>query len=161
MRLQSLVYCFALMTASPAFALEAACEPILKASETRMTQSAWHSINEINGTMRIEFIKANGQFFKGGDGKWEKFPLNLDESERKLNARVRAGEVKLTQCKDLGSDTVDGVAVTVISSRQEMPGAPASESKLYIGKADGLPYRQVGDSVKVIYQYKGVVAPKL
>jgi len=60
-----------------------------------------------------------------------------------------------------GSDVVDGVAVNVISSRVEMAGAPAADAKLYIGKSDGLPYKQVGAAVTVSYKYKNISAPSL
>jgi hypothetical protein len=142
-------------------ALDAACELVLNASEARIKQPAWHSIMEFGQGKRMEAIKVNGQFFHQIDGKWAKFPINLDVVEGKLLAQIRSGEVKLTQCKVVGTDTVEGVSVTLISSRTEMTGAPPSGATLYVGKQDGLPYRQVGDSVTVVYRYQAIVEPKL
>lgn len=151
-----------LAVASPSvLALDAACEPVVQASEARMKQPAWHSIMKFGNGERLEAIKASGQFFHQVDGKWTKFPVNLDVAEGKILAQIRSGEVKLTDCKAVGNDMVEGVPVTLVSSRTEMAGVPPGGATLYIGKQDGLPYRQVGDSVTVEYRYKDVVVPKL
>ena len=75
--------------------------------------------------------------------------------------QIKSGEVKVTQCSSGASETVDGIQVFAFKSKIEMKGAPAEESTLYIGKSDGLPYKQVGKSVSVSYKYKTVTAPKL
>jgi hypothetical protein len=151
-----------LALASPAvYALDAKCQAVLDASEARIRQPAWHSTMEFAGGIRMEAIKANGQFFRRTDGKWAKFSIDLDAAEGKLLGQIRNGEVKLTQCNVVGSDMVDGTAVTVVASTTEMPGVPPAESRLYIGQQDGLPYRQTGKSVTVIYRYKDVAEPKL
>ena len=159
-RIRSLIPILLVVAPPSAFALDAACEAILKASEARIKQPAWHSITEIGGGTRMEAIKSDGQFFRKTGGKWAKFPASVDDAERKLLAQIRSGEVKLTQCKVLGSDVVEGEPVTVVGSRTEMQGMPAREAKLYIGKRDGLPYRQTGENFTVVYRYKDVVAPK-
>lgn len=162
MRIRPLILLLpALLAAPSAFALEPACEAVLKASEARLKQPAWHSISELDGSMRVEMIKANGQFYRLDGGKWTKFPIDIDQMERKLIAQMRSGEAKLTQCKEVGSSVVEGIPVTIVSSRTELKGAPPASSQLYIGKADGLPYKQTGEKVNVTYRYKGVVVPKL
>lgn len=144
-----------------AFAIDSACETVLAASEARIAQPSWRSISELSGGSRVEMIKANGQFFSQRGGKWTKFPVNIDDAERKLVAQVRSGEIKVSECKVVGSEVIDGMPVTVISSRTELKGAAPADSKLYIGKLDGLPYRQIAARVSVVYSYKGVVAPAL
>ena len=162
MRTQPLIFCLAIIVTPAAFALDAACDLVLKASEARINQPAWHSISELAGGKKMETIKVDGAFYQQMSGKWKKIPFNLDDSERKLLAQIRAGEVGLSECQILGNDTFDGKPVTVIKSRTEVAGAPvASATKLYVGKSDGLPYRQVGEKVTVEYRYTGVVAPKL
>ena len=151
---------FAFLYVPAVFAADAACEPVLKASEARISQPAWHSISKV-GAMSVEMIKADNQFFRKVGDKWTKFPVNIDDTERKFIAQMRSGEGKLTECKVVGSDIVDGVPVTIISSRTELKGAPPAESKLAIGKLDGLPYRLTGNNVTAVYSYKGVVAPPL
>lgn len=124
-----------------------------------MKQPAWHSVTDIGGGTRLEVIKANGKFYRQTGKKWSLFPIDIDAAERSLLTQLRSGEAKLTQCKILGSEVVDGVPVMVVSSRTELKGAPPGDAKLYIGKMDGLPYRQVGSTITVVYRYKGVVAP--
>ena len=149
----------------PAFALDAACEPILKASEAKLKQPAWHSITEVSG-MKLEAIKVDGQFFMSEDGKWNKAPLNLDEAEKTAIEMLQNGKVKVTNCKDEGSETLNSMEMRVISYTSEVPssGLPPVNERLYIGKDDGLPYQQSGDTdnaVKATYQYQDVTAPKL
>ena len=74
--------------------------------------------------------------------------------------QISSGEIKLTQCKDEGSETVEGIETRVTSYRVEIKGGPAADTKLYIGKADGLPYASTSDKTKSRYTYTGVVAPK-
>lgn len=157
------VTCFlaSVLIAGEAFALDAACLPMLSASEARIKQSAWHGITVVNGNFRMETIKVGGGFFRQIGGSWSRSPVNFDEAERAMIAQMRSDEIKLSQCSSGGGDSVDGVPVYLFKSRIEMKGAPAEDSTLFIGKADGLPYRQVSKSVNVVYKYKDVVPPKI
>ncbi len=160
MRARTLLCYFSMVAAAPAFALDTACDPVMKASEVRINQPAWHSVADLAKGKHMETMKVDGQFYQQMNGKWKKVPFNLDETERKMLEQVRAGEIKLSECNALGNDTVDGKPVNVVSSRTEIPGAPvAGPTKLYIGKSDGLPYKQVGEHIKVIYSYSGIAAP--
>lgn len=152
---------FMLLAAANASALDAACIPILTASEGRMKLASWHSVTIINGNMHMENMKVNGMFFRQVGGAWMKSTINFDTAESDMLAQIRSGEVKLSQCKAGGFEMVDGVPVSVVSYRVEMKGAPAADSKLFIGKLDGLPYKQIGQSVNVSYKYKNISAPKL
>lgn len=151
-----------LMLVPPAFALDAACEPILKASEAKLAQAAWHSTVESEGT-KLESIKVDGQFFVNMDGKWRKSPMSLDEAEKIAIGMMKDGSVKVTDCKDEGEDTLDGVAVTVLSYQSEVANLDSGTVKLYIGKDDGLPYQSVTDDGKTTSstRYKDIAAPKL
>ena len=144
-----------------AMALDAACKPIVDASEKKMNQAAWHSIATLKSGAHIESMKAGGGFFSNVGGVWTKTSANFDTAEKDMIRQMNSGEIKLTLCKSLGSEVVDGVPVNVVSSRIEMPGAPAADPKLYIGKSDGLPYRQAAGTVDVVYRYKNVSAPKI
>lgn len=145
-----------------AWAIDAACTPMVTASEARIKQAAWHSQTQLGANFRIEHMKLAGSFYSQNGGVWKKSPVSFDEAEKTMVAQIKSGETKLTGCSSSGSDVVDGVAVTVFKSRIEMKGAPARDSTLYIGKADGLPYRQVAEGgVNVTYKYKNITAPKL
>lgn len=158
---QAISFLVSLLIAGEASALDAACSPMLSASEARIKQPAWHSITMVNGNFRMENIKVAGAFFLRVGGSWSRSPVNFDEAEKVMIAQMRSDEIKLSQCNSGGGDVVDGVPVYVFRSRIEMKGAPAEDSTLFIGKADGLPYRQVSKSVNVVYKYKGVVPPKI
>ena len=147
---------------SPAvLALDSACKPILDASEKKMNQAGWHSIATLTSGTRMESMKADGGFFRNVGGTWMKSPVNYDTAEKDMIAQMKSGEVKLTLCQSAGSEMLDGMPVTVFTSRIEMKGAPAEDSRLYIGKSDGLPYKQSGKSVQVVYKYKNILAPKI
>jgi hypothetical protein len=146
--------------AASAYALDANCELAIKASENRIQQPAWHSIAETDG-LKMEAIKLDGKFYNNVGGKWVAFPINLDDAERTLLAQFRNGKAKISNCKQIKNDTVDGVPVVVIATRTELKGVPPADAQLYIGKDDGLPYQQTGTNFKVVYQYKNIVAPKL
>ncbi len=149
-----------LLVTANAAALDMACNPVLTASEARMKTSSWHAVTLINGSMRIESMKVNGQFYKQVGGKWEKSPISFDTVERDMIAQIKSGELKISHCKAAGSETVDGVAVHILTYKVEMKGAPAMDAKLYIGKSDGLPYKQTGQNLNVSYQYKNISPPK-
>lgn len=147
----------------PVFALDAACEPILKASEAKLAQTAWHSTVESEGT-KLESIKVDGQFFMNMDGKWEKSPMNLDEAEKIAIGMIKDGSFKVSECKDAGTDSIDGIAVNVLSYHSGEAGELGEGTvKLYIGKDDGLPYKSVMEEGKTTSatRYKDVSAPKL
>jgi hypothetical protein len=145
----------------PAFALDAACDPLLKASEAKLAQVAWHSVTESTG-IKLEAIKVDGQFFMQMDGKWKKVPMDLDKAEKIAITQMQDGGIKVTNCKDEGSETVDGMEMTVLSYTSEIPksGLSAANAKLYIGKDDGLPYKTSSDNTTATYRYKDVIAPK-
>lgn len=146
----------------PAFALDAACDPLLKASEAKLVQVTWHSVTESTG-IKLEAIKVDGQFFMQMDGKWKKLPVDImDKAEKTAITQMQEGIIKVTNCKDEGSETLDGMEMTVLSYTSEVPesGVPAENAKLYIGKDDGLPYKNSSENTTATYHYKDVVAPK-
>ncbi len=80
---------------SAALALDAACEPILAASEARIKVPAWRTVSEVNTNFKLETLKVDGKFYNRIDsGKWKVMPSNIDEAERTLLAQIRSGEVK-------------------------------------------------------------------
>nr|WP_315492012.1 hypothetical protein [uncultured Rhodoferax sp.] len=143
-------------------ATDAACMPIIKASEARAAASAWASSTTVSPEFKMQAMKINGQSYtQVGDGGWKKSPIDHSENERQMLAQITSGQIKLSRCKDSGSDVIDGVATRVVAYVMEMPGAPATAAKLFIGKADGLPYAQSSDKTQSRYRYTGLSAPKL
>ena len=147
---------------SPAFALEAACEPLLKSSEAKLAQTSWRAQHSAG-----EAIKIADKSYMKIEGKWIESPLDLDQVEKQVIESMKSGELKVTGCKQEGTEELDGKAVLVFVYTAEIPnsGMPAATAKLYIGKEDGLPYLQTGidekDPMKVTYTYKDITAPQL
>lgn len=144
--------------------LDPACMPIINASEARAASPAWESVSVINmpKEFKMEAMKVGGQHYTRMTGakSWTKAAVDLSNAERKMIADIKSGKVKVSQCKAEPSETVDGVAMQVVSYTIEMTGAPAASAKLYIGKSDGLPYAQTGAKVKTRFRYTGITAPK-
>ena len=144
-----------------ALALEAACAPVIAASEARMKLPFWQSVSDINGSLRLETIKTDGKYFtRLGKEAWKPAPVNIDETEQRMLARIQNGEINLTQCKEAGSEILEGRETRVISYLIEITGWPPVNAKLNIGKADGLPYAAISKNTKIQYHYNGVQMQK-
>lgn len=151
-------------TAIPAMTVDTACEAVIKASEAKLAQATWHMITEADG-LKLEAIKLNDQFFMNAEGKWQPAP-DLSHAERVAIGMMKDGTIKMTDCKAEGSDTLDGVEVMILSYHSDMAGMGAGTNQLYIGKADGLPYKSLaktdkGGTSSQTIRYKEVVAPQL
>jgi hypothetical protein len=145
-------------------ALEPECDPLIKASEARLAQSAWHSVTE-DEEVRVEAMKVAGQFYMQLEGEWQPMPMDLDAAEKIIIGQMQDGTIKVSECQMLASEVVDGREMNVISYRSEIVGAgmPATTAKLYIGKNDGLPYKMIDSdgSTQVTHVYENLAAPAL
>lgn len=151
------------LCALPAQALDAACEPYVKAAEKSAAALERHTVTQIDAETRIEAIKFNGAAYMKMGQAWMKAPPNVIAAENKLTAELRSGKIKLSDCKKLGRETVEGIATTVYSYQMEIPGMPkpsGEAAKAFIGD-DGLVHAQSADGAKVRFRYTGVTAPKL
>lgn len=153
-----------LFAASPALAVDAACEAYLRAAEKSAGQPARHMISESDGT-RLELITVGGHAYtRFGSDKWESLPpsasAHLVSAEKKLVAAIRSGEYRISGCRKLAAEKIDGAPMTVYAYTLAIPGMPAGEAKAYIG-ADGLVHGQRADGAVVRHRYRGVTAPAL
>jgi len=148
----------------PALALDAACEPFVKAAEKSAEQPARHNVTVVGEGLRNEAIIKDGQMYMQLDGRWRKGPSTFSASEKKINAEMRSGKIKLSNCQKLGSETVDGVATTVYRYDMQIPEMGSfgtkTGAKVYIGD-DGLIHAQATDDTKVRIRYTGVSVPKI
>ncbi|WP_020560210.1 hypothetical protein [Thiofilum flexile] len=153
----------ALMLAAPSlFALETACEPLINASKARMAQAAWHSLAEGDG-IKLEAIKVDGKFYINHGKKWQKSPMDLDKAEQIAIDSILDGSLKITNCKEEGTETIAGVETTILGYDSEVEGTDLGKGrvKIYLGKKDGLPYQTTFDNSKATYRYTQVTAPRL
>jgi hypothetical protein len=149
------------LLASPsAQALDAACAPYVDAAEKSAHQPARESVVETNGGERMQAIVADDVLYSNLDGKWMKLKSGFWAMERALVDDMRSGRIKLSDCRSLGNERVDGVATRVFSYTMSMPGADAITTRAYIGQ-DGLIYALSSDQTRVRYRYQGVRAPQL
>lgn len=151
-----------LCASSAVLAVEAACEPIVAATEKSSAQPARHTTVELGDGQRGESVFLDGQLYIRVAERWMKAPASALEEERKLNADLRNGTIKIWDCKRVGTETVDTVSTTVYSYRQEIPGLPKVDGpiRVYIGR-DGLVYALESGGTRSRIRYTGVAAPKL
>lgn len=151
-----------MLLAPTTFALDAACEPLVNASKARMAQPAWHSIVEGDG-IKLEAIKVDGQFYMSADNKWQKSPMDLDKAEQIAIDSILNGSLKVTNCKEEGTETIEGVETTILGYDSEVVGTDLGKGrvKIYLGKEDGLPYLSTFDNTKSTYRYTNISAPAL
>lgn len=147
-----------------ALAFDTACDPLIKASEAKLAQESWHSVTETKDE-KIQAIKLKGEYFVEFDGKWQKAPMDMDQAEKAAIELIKSDTIKITDCKEEASETMDGIEMMVFSYSSEMLGSgiPKTTSKLYIGKEDGLPYKTLLDqegSMNTI-KYKDISPPKI
>ncbi|WP_020396927.1 hypothetical protein [Thiolinea disciformis] len=151
-----------LVSHTSAFALDSACEPLLSSSAAKIAQPAWHAIHSEGEAIRIA-----DQSFMKMEGQWMKSPIDLNQVEQQVIDQVKSGAIKVTDCKEAGTETLDGKAMRIFTYTTEVlnSGIPAAKAKLYIGKEDGLPYLQTDvddkEANQVTYRYTGVKAPSL
>ena len=95
---------------------------------------------------------------------WTKLPLAPGGRLGILTSMVPDSS-SLKDCTDLGGETVEGRATTVYSYVPPVPkgmeglAGAGDPQKLWIGDADGLPYRMETGETKMSMTYEGVVAP--
>lgn len=136
-------------------ALKASSEALLKVKSYRV-----HTTTLSRGkthTRTIEFVAPNrmhiidermemivvpeGTYEKLADGKWQKSPIDMSALIAKARTPEFANSVlKNTQVRLIGSDTLDGEAMTVYEVIYTSPDLK-STSRVWISKSDHLPYK--------------------
>ncbi len=154
----------AVIASVPAHALDEACAAFVNATEKTNAQASRHQVSSYGDAgQRLEGVIKDGRMFMQVNGRWMQGPPDFVATERQQAADLRSGKIKLSACRKLGRETVDGIATTVYSVQMQMPDMPVpsgAPAKVYIGD-DGLVYAQAGEGYKVRYRYTDVVAPKL
>jgi hypothetical protein len=161
----------ALAPARHGFAADAGCNPLFEAM-TRLFNTPSHQYLSQTSTLTgdkatlSEIINTGNAMFIRVDGKWHSSTitaaqLQQQEDENRKNAKV-------TICRIVSDESVDGVAVTHFSSHTET-GYGASDQQLWISKSAGLPVREIIDmdmgdrggkshaEIRVVYS--GIAAP--
>lgn len=149
--------CIALLAPLPALALDAACEPIIKASNAKFAAPAFHDRMYENATAKTP----HGEFIKVGDKAWMKdgndwMPVNPAMLKKLQN--FNPDGFGMHNCKSLG--------MVGIRPAQTYGWDLKVAGKLYKGSKltvafDGLPTKtETGDGAYIVTAYGGVTAPK-
>ena len=98
-----------------------------------------------------------------GEGTWITVPLQPG-MRAEMMAKTVPDASALSGCSEVGSETLDGAAMTVIEyTPPPMEGMAPAPQKVWIGAEDGLPYRmtsvQDGEPFEMSIGYEGVTAP--
>ncbi|MEK8033874.1 hypothetical protein AACH06_23870 [Ideonella sp. DXS29W] len=146
----------ALGLTSPAQALETACaKGITQANMKLLDAPAFHQSKRFANTS-LEIIKVDGKLFQRmGNEPWAASPLSLQDLRQGALTHQRL----MQSCERDGADAVDGVAAEVYRLTVKGPGGAAVALKVWIGAADGLPYREEGADLKSSTSYRHVKAP--
>jgi len=167
--LRKVIHCLsitaiALLPAPVILAMDGACSPLIEASEAKIAQPAWHAISRIDD-FKSEVIKAEGKFYMFLNDKWIVAPMDLDQVERETIASMQGDKIKVTGCQSAGTEVVDGIKTNVLVYTVELPGSgiPAAQTRINLGVADKLPYKQgsaAGETKQfTTYRYTGVKPP--
>jgi hypothetical protein len=148
-----------LLTAAPAFALDAACETYLAAAEKSARQPARHSITQPGDGSKLEAVIIGSKFYAHMGDQWQLLPGSPGlKGELKMIEGIRSGKYPMTGCRQSGSEMFEGVSTKVIVYTLKMPGIAAEETRAFIG-SDGLVYGQTSGETRVTHRYTGVKAP--
>jgi len=153
-----------LLAAAPAAAFADACETVRAAFEKLATAPAVHQTVAIADMPTMQMvIVGDAMYVDQGAGTWMKVPVNPGLRAQMLQETVPDASA-LKECREAGAEAISGVAATVF---EYLPPSFAGETpapqKLWIGDADGLPYRMItvsaGKSMEMTISYAGVTAP--
>jgi hypothetical protein len=136
-----------LATGTESFAADADCKPVFEAI-TRLFNTPNHEYlaqtNAATGDtpMKSEIINTGAVMYVKVEGKWHNSTatgaeLQAEEEQNRKNARV-------TSCKVVQDESVDGVAVTLYSAHTETAYGISNE-QIWIAKGTGLPVRETID----------------
>lgn len=95
---------------------------------------------------------------------WQKIQLKADGRRGMLKQFLPDG-THLKDCAKVGSETIGGKAMAVYTYVPPVPKGmeafadAAGPQKLWVGVADGLPYRMTASSVDMTISFEGVTAP--
>jgi hypothetical protein len=133
---------------TPSLALDTTCQRLSDATMKRFDAPAYHSRQQMPAGTN-EIIKAGGQFYlRHPGGEWRKAPPMMNLAS--LKKMARAADAYFLSCEHEKRDSVGGVATDVYRFTARDPTGISKEpltSRVWIGVADGLPYRELAQGV--------------
>ncbi len=138
------------------------CKPVFDAMLKQMTTSN-HVVSTRNGTTS-ESISVADVIYVKMNGQWRKSPASMKDMIAQQQENMR--DVTSASCTPLPDEVVDGQPSAVYQAHYEQKDLGASDAKIWIAKATGLPIRmdaslQAGEKVSVStrFEYDHITAP--
>ncbi len=140
---------------APAMAADANCERIVAATVKRTAAPAFHQRQSFGLFSRETVLFEGKLLMRDKGGGWAPSPVSLAD----IRAANRDLAKAVSACRRVGAETVDGIATEIFSF--QVPGGDGKpvEAKVWIGSADGLPYREESPGAKSTTVYRGVQRP--
>lgn len=133
--------------ANQSFAADTNCKPLFDAI-TRLFNTPNHEYlaqtDAATGDtpMKSEIINSGAAIYIKVEGKWH--TSNATAAELQAQEEQNRKNAKITSCKVIKDDTVDGLAVTLYSAHTETEYGISNE-QIWIAKNTGLPVRETID----------------
>jgi hypothetical protein len=136
---------------SAAAPLSADCERVLQASLKRLDAPQFHSQQTLAGDT-LETVKSGQRVLmrESASAPWKPAPAGLDAMRRA--ARQSGGW--LQRCEKIGAgETIEGSATDIYRFTLKTPMGTDPDNRVWIGRDNGLPYREEGGPVRGSTRY--------
>lgn len=153
-----------LLALAPAAALADACDTVKASFDRLATAPAVHQTMAIEGMPPMQLVAIGDNMYMSQDGSsWMQVPLPPGGRAAQMET-VMPDASALSDCREAGSEDIGGTATTIFEYLPpSFAGETPSPQKLWIGDADGMPYRMTtvvdGTAMEIGMVYEGVVAP--
>lgn len=149
---------------APGLALADDCETVKAALDRLAAAPAIHQTVTMGDEAPMQLVAlGDTMYIDQGTGAWMKVPLQPG-MRAQMMAQALPDATALSDCRQGGTEEIAGVATTIYEYMPPSFGGEAPQAqKLWIGDADGLPYRMTsmadGKPMAMTVVYDGVVAP--
>ncbi len=151
--------------AAPTFAQASAgsCKPVFDAM-LKETTTPHHTVTTKDGALQGEAISTADAMYVKIKGEWRKSPMTPQAMAAQQQENIR--NTTVASCTPLPGEVVDGKPAAVYQAHYEQKDVGASDAKVWISKATGLPLRtdvslQAGEKVSVVtrFDYDNIKPP--
>lgn len=154
-----------LLALPPAAALADACQTVKAAFDKLAAAPAVAQTISMPGMAPMRMVALpDAMYIDQGAGSWTKLPMEPGMRAEML-AQAAPDASVLSDCAEAGAEALEGVATTVYAyTPPSFAGETPEPQRLWIGDADGLPYRMTttvdGEPMEMTIRYEGVTAPE-
>jgi len=139
------------------------CKPVFDAM-LKETVTPHHVVTTKDGALQGEAISTADATYVKIKGEWRKSPMTPQAMAAQQQENIR--DTTVASCTPLPGEVVEGKPAAVYQAHYEQKDLGASDAKVWISKATGLPLRtdvslQAGEKVSVVtrFDYDNIKAP--